>query len=429
MHCGLCLPACPTYQESGRERNSPRGRIALMRAVADGTHPRSLAFGEEMYDCLGCLACTSACPAGVDFGTLIETARADVEQSGVLNSTQPRRRLWRALTLRLLFARPRLLRAAGRALRFWQRSGLRDAVARLGLFRLLPAGLQRLEPSAPKIAARFSPQLIREHESPPAPRYRVALLTGCVQDLVFSQVNRDTADVLLANGCAVFTPRIQPCCGALHAHHGEPALAAVLARRLLDLFDLASLDAIITNSGGCGSHLKHFSRLLAGDPAYAVRARLWDAKVRDIHEWLAHIGLTPVTPSASAPSVTVTYHESCHLCHGQKISAPPRAVLRAVPGLQLVELPESTWCCGSAGSYSLTHPDQAEKLLRRKLTHVAATGASLVATANPGCHLQLENGLRAAGSNPARVAHPVSLLAAAYRAAGQVPEQASVSGK
>ena len=303
MHCGLCLPTCPTYQESGRERNSPRGRIALMRAVADGALPRTRAFGEEMYDCLGCLACTSACPAGVDFGMLIETARADVEQSGVLDSAPPQRRLWRILTLHLLFTRPRLLRIMGRALRFWQRSGLRDTVVSLGLLRLLPANLRRLEPSTPKIAACFSPQLIREHENPPAPRYRVGLLTGCVQDLVFSQVNRDTADVLLANGCAVFTPRIQPCCGALHAHHGEAALAAALARRLLDLFDLSSLDAIITNSGGCGSHLKHFSRLLADDTVYTERARLWDAKVRDIHEWLAHIGITHVASSAALRAV------------------------------------------------------------------------------------------------------------------------------
>ncbi|MGA2051755.1 MAG: (Fe-S)-binding protein [Opitutales bacterium] len=422
MHCGLCLPTCPTFVETGRERHSPRGRIALMRAVADGALPVTQGFGEEMYDCLGCLACQSACPAGVDYVTLLEAARADVEQSGVLDSAQPRRRFWRTLGLRVVFTRPRLLRACGRLLRFWQRSGLRDFAARLGLLRLLPADLRKLEPSTPRIADRFSPQLIRAHETPPAPRYRVGLLTGCIQDLVFSSVNRDTADVLLAHGCAVFTPRIQPCCGSLHAHNGEPALAAALARRLLDLFDLAQLDAVITNAGGCGSHLKHFSALLADDPAYAARARQWDAKVRDIHEWLAHIGLVPVAASAPSPAITVTYHESCHLCHGQKISAAPRAVLRAVPGAQLVELRESDWCCGSAGLHSITHPDQAAKLLQRKLMHVAATSAAIVATANPGCQLQLENGLRSRGSSAPRVTHPVSLLAAAYRAAGQVPQ-------
>jgi glycolate oxidase iron-sulfur subunit len=421
MHCGLCLPTCPTFVETGRERHSPRGRIALMRAVADGTLPVTRGFGEEMYDCLGCLACASACPAGVDYATLIETARADVEQSGVLNSTSPRRRFWRSLALRIIFTRPRLLRACGRLLRFWQSSGLRDFAVRAGLLRLLPADLRQLEPSAPRVATHFSPQLIREHESPPAPRYRVALLTGCIQDLAFADINRDTADVLLVHGCTVFTPRIQPCCGSLHAHNGEPALAAVLARRLLDLFDLAQLDAVITNAGGCGSHLKHFSALLADDPAYAARAARWDAKVRDIHEWLAHIGLVPVSASAPSAETTVTYHESCHLCHGQKISASPRAVLRAVPGTKLVELREADWCCGSAGLYSVTHPDEAEKLLQRKLAHVAATGAAVVATANPGCHLQLANGLRSHGASAPRVTHPVSLLAAAYRAAGQVP--------
>jgi glycolate oxidase iron-sulfur subunit len=421
MHCGLCLPTCPTYQETGRERNSPRGRIALMRAVADDALPVTRAFSKEMYDCLGCLACVSACPAGVDYATLLGAARTDVEQSGLLDVGQPARRFWRTLGLRIFFMHPRLLRGAGRVLRFWQRSGLREFAERCGLLKLLPAGLRKLEPRAPRISAKFSPQLIRERESPPAPRYRVGLLTGCVQDLVFAAVNRDTADVLLAHGCSVFTPRIQPCCGSLHAHNGEPALAAVLARRLLDLFDLTQFDAIITNAGGCGSHLKHFGPLLVDDPVFAARARLWDSKVKDIHEWLAQIGVTPVASVSAAPALTVTYHESCHLCHGQKISASPRAVLRAVPDLQLIELRDATVCCGSAGLYGLTHPAEAEKLLQRKLTAITATGASVVATANPGCHLHLAEGLRATGPAAARVAHPVSLLAAAYRAAGQVP--------
>ncbi len=424
MHCGLCLPTCPTFVETGRERYSPRGRIALMRAVADGELPVTRGFGEEMYDCLGCLACVSACPAGVDYALLLGVARAEVERTGILNEGQPARSFWRTLTLRTLFTSPRLLHGAGRLLRFWQRSGLRDFCARLGLLRLLPENLRPLEPLTPRMSPQFSAEIIREQESPATPRYRVGLLTGCVQDLAFADVNRDTADVLLANGCAVFTPRAQMCCGSLHAHHGETALAAGLARRLLDLFDLDQLDAIITNAGGCGSHLKHFSRLLANDPAYAARARRWDGLVKDIHEWLAHIGLTPVAAASgpAAEAVVVAYHESCHLCHGQKISAQPREILRAVPGVQLAALREADWCCGSAGTYNLTHPEAAEKLLTRKLGHLAATHASVVATANPGCHLQLENGLRVRGKSASvRVAHPVSLLAAAYRAAGQVP--------
>jgi glycolate oxidase iron-sulfur subunit len=394
-----------------------------MRAVADGALPVTPGFGEEMYACLGCLACVSACPAGVDYATLIESARATVEQSGVLSHARPSRRFWRSLALRLLFLHPRLLRGAGRLLRFWQSSGLRPLAVRLGLLRLLPEHLRRLEPQAPRIGARFSDQLIQEHETPPAPRYRVGLLTGCVQDLAFAGVNRDTADVLLVHGCSVFTPRIQHCCGALHAHAGEPALAAALARRLLDRFDLSQLDAIVTNAGGCGSHLRRFTPLLAADPAYAARARAWDARVRDIHEWLAHIGIVPVPSAAPAAPAVVAYHESCHLCHGQKISAQPRAVLRAVPGVSLVEQREADACCGSAGTFSITHPAEAEKMLQRKLGHLAATGAATVATANPGCHLQLANGLRASGAST-QVAHPVSLLAAAYRAAGLVPRAA-----
>jgi glycolate oxidase iron-sulfur subunit len=424
MHCGLCLPTCPTFVETGRERHSPRGRIALMRAVADGELPVTRGFGEEMYDCLGCLACASACPAGVDYPLLLGAARAEVERSRILNEGQHARQFWRRLTMRTLFTRPRLLHAVGRLLRFWQRSGPRDFCARAGLLRLLPANLRRLEPLTPRLSPQFSAEIIREQESPATPRYRVGLLTGCVQDLAFADVNRATADVLLANGCAVFTPRGQTCCGSLHAHHGETDLAAGLARRLLDAFDLDQLDAVITNAGGCGSHLKHFSSLLAHDPVYATRARRWDGMVKDIHEWLVHIGLTPVTTPHPAPAPTVvTYHESCHLCHGQKISAQPRALLHAVPGLQLVELREADWCCGSAGVYNLTHPAESEKLLQRKLGHLAATKATVVATANPGCHLQLENGLRARGNATMRVAHPVSLLAAAYRAAGQVPGQ------
>jgi glycolate oxidase iron-sulfur subunit len=239
----------------------------------------------------------------------------------------------------------------------------------------------------------------------------VALLTGCVQDLVYSDINRDTADVLLANGCDVVTPPHQACCGSLHAHNGEYEWAKGYARRLIDHFELEKLDAIITNAAGCGSHLKHFDRLLRDDPAYAERARQWSEKVRDVSEWLLEIG---VEIPAGSVAARVTYHDACHLCHGQKITAQPRELLGAVPGLEVVPLAESMWCCGSAGIYNLIQPAMADKLLQRKLDHIAATGADVVATGNPGCLLQIQNGLRARGSS-VTVAHPVSLLARAYR--------------
>ncbi|TLD69900.1 (Fe-S)-binding protein [Phragmitibacter flavus] len=413
MHCGMCLPTCPTYVETKRERNSPRGRIALMRSIADGETQVTKSFGEEMYYCLGCLACVTACPAGVNYVELFETARADVERKGVLHT--PQRGFWRWLTLEVLFMRPRLLRAVGMGLRWYQRSGVEKVVRGSGLLRLLPEGLRRLEPQTPVMSAVFSNGLIEEVEEPVGVRkYRVALLTGCVQDLAFAEVNRDTADVLLANGCEVVTPSVQPCCGSLHGHNGAPELAMELARRQLDLFEVESLDAIISNAGGCGSHLKHYGPLLKEDARYAERARLWDSKVRDVHEWLAEIGFR--VPSAGCGVEEVTYHESCHLTHGQKVVAAPRLVLGSIPGLKVVELPESNWCCGSAGIYNITQPEQSAKLLKRKVEKIAETGVPVVATSNPGCHLQIAAELKADLGNKCKsVTQPVTLLAQAYR--------------
>jgi glycolate oxidase iron-sulfur subunit len=413
MHCGMCLPTCPTYDTTKRERNSPRGRIALMRAVADGELDVSREFADEMSYCLGCLACQTACPAGVNYAELFETARSDIEQAGV----QPgiARRIWRSLTLGFLFRRPTALRTAGRLLRFYQRSGLEGAVRRWGLTALLPAGLRRLEPQAPRVAPAFSDALIAPREEPSAPhRYRVALLTGCVQDLVYPDVNRDTADVLLANGCSVDTPPVQPCCGSLHAHNGDLAAARAQARRLIDLLPPARYDAIISNAGGCGSHLRRYAPLLEDDESYRDRAREWDSRVRDVHEWLGQIGCRAPEAAPYETPISVTYHESCHLAHGQKIVREPRALLRLIPGVSLIELKESSWCCGSAGIYALSQPDQADLLLRRKVSHVLETGAAVVATGNPGCQLQIARGLRDAAS-PTRVVHPISLMAAAYR--------------
>jgi glycolate oxidase iron-sulfur subunit len=241
------------------------------------------------------------------------------------------------------------------------------------------------------------------------------MLVGCAQDLIFSDVNRDTVEVLAQNGCEVITPPEQWCCGSLHAHNGELELARQMARANLEQFPPDQFDAIITNAGGCGSHLKHYAKLLQHDPAWRARAELWDQKVKDVHEWLAHVGLHP-PPSNGASRLTVTYHESCHLAHGQKITAQPRQLLQAIPNLTLVELPESDWCCGSAGIYNLIQPEMANRLLDRKIQHIKSTGATVVATANPGCHLQLINGARRAGLQ-LRVAHPMTLLAEAYRRA------------
>jgi len=424
MHCGLCLPTCPTYDATKLERNSPRGRIALMRAIADDRLDVTEAFGQEMYFCLGCLACMTACPAGVNYAELFEHARAEIESRRVLAS--PRRDFIRWFTLRWLFMDLRRLEVAGKALRLYQQLGLQTLVRRSGLLRLLPRRLRELEAMTPKVCDRFSAELI----APVTPavsgrRYRVAMLTGCMQDLLFSEVNRDTVEVLARNGCEVITPPEQNCCGSLHLHNGEWESAQQLARRNLDQFPPGQFDAIITNAGGCGSHLKHYARLLADDPHYAERAKLWDAKVKDIHEWLGAIRIR--VPGSTLPAgqpgarnmepgtLTVTYHESCHLSHGQRVVTQPRDLLKTIPGLKLVELPEASWCCGSAGIYNLTQPAMAGQLLDRKIRHIRSTGATTVATANPGCLLQLLNGAATEGLK-LRVVHPITLLAEAYRA-------------
>jgi glycolate oxidase iron-sulfur subunit len=311
------------------------------------------------------------------------------------------------------------LQWVGKLLRLYQQLGLQTLVRKSGVLKLLPKRLRELESITPTIQPYFSADLITPVTSAVGEkRYRVAMRTGCAQDLIFSDINRDTVEVLARNGCEVVTPPDQQCCGSLHAHNGEWTLAQDLARRQINQFPPEKFDAIITNAGGCGSHLKHYSKLLADDPAYRELAHLWDEKVKDIHEWLAEIGLQSPGNFGGAdlqvgPTV-VTYHESCHLCHGQKITTQPRELLRAIPGLKLVELPESSWCCGSAGIYNLTQPEMAGQLLDRKLKHIRSTGATIVATGNPGCLLQLINGAKKVGL-PLRVVHPVTLLAEAYR--------------
>ena len=423
IHCGLCLPTCPTYDATKLERHSPRGRIQLMKNVAEGRLDVTEVFGDEMYFCLGCLACETACPAGVDYTRMFEEARADIERSGVLNTEK--RTFIRSALLRGVFTRPWLLRLVGRLIYFYQATGLEALVRKLGLMRLAPKSLRELEPLAPRIRRDFSDDLIAEVETPAEEaRGRVGMLTGCVQDLTYSDVNRDTVDVLLANGFEVVTPRMQHCCGSLHGHNGEIEAARDMARRNIDAMErsaggIESLDAIISNAGGCGSHLRHYDHLLHDDPRYAARAALWSKKLRDVHEFIIAAG--PVKPSHSlavdGQPLEVTYHESCHLCHGQKITKQPRELLKFIPGVKLVELPESSWCCGSAGVYNITQPDMSMKLLERKMGNIAKTKARVVANGNPGCSVQLEAGTRMHGVD-VEITHPMTLLARAYRGQG-----------
>jgi glycolate oxidase iron-sulfur subunit len=415
VHCGLCLAYCPTFAELGTEMDSPRGRIFLIKSLAEGRIGLSDSAVDHLSLCLDCRACETVCPAGVPYGRLIEAAKAEIERQRPGGLA---RRAVRRLNFGLLLRRPRLLALAAEGLRLYQASGLQALVRRSGLVRWLPGTLpawEALLPPLPPRAARAPlPPLVPAEGRP---RARVALLTGCIQSVVFGEHNRATARVLARNGVEVVVPAGQGCCGALHAHGGDHAGALDLARRTLETFEAAAVDAVVVNTSGCGAHMKGYATLLAGDPAYAERARRFARSVQDISEFLAREPLRgPLQPVA----MTVTYHDPCHVVHGQKIRVQPRQLLAQIPGLRLVDLPESDWCCGSAGIYNLTQPEMAARLLARKVDHVLGTKAEAVVTANPGCILQIQAGLRERGSS-LPVLHLVEVLDRAGGGAAAAP--------
>ena len=408
VHCGLCLAYCPTFSELGTEMDSPRGRIFLVKSLAEGRIALSDSTVRHLSLCLDCRACETVCPAGVPYGRLIEAAKAEIERQrpgGWL------RRAFRWLNFGVLLGRPRLLALAASALRVYQVTGLQALVRKSGILRVLPGTLpawDALLPAVPAGADRAPLPVVTPGAAPR--RGRVALLTGCVQSAVFGSDNRATARVLARNGWDVIAPRAQGCCGALNAHGGDHARALDMARRTIETFEREDVEAIVVNTSGCGAHMKAYGTLLADDPAWAERARRCAARVRDISEFLV---ATPLRGPLHAVPMTVTYHDPCHVVHGQKIRTAPRALLAQIPGLRVVDLPESDWCCGSAGIYNLTEPEMAGRLLRRKIRHVLGTGAAAVVTANPGCILQIQQGLRDAGSS-IEVLHLVELLDRAY---------------
>jgi glycolate oxidase iron-sulfur subunit len=406
VHCGLCLAYCPTFSELGTEMDSPRGRIFLIKSLAEGRMTLGDSTVRHLSLCLDCRACETVCPAGVPYGRLIEAAKVEIEQRrpGALP-----RRLFRWLNFGLLLGHPRLLALAASALRFYQASGLQRLARKSGLLRLLPGTLPAWEALLPAVPAR-SARLPRLTPAVGLPRARVGLLTGCVQQVVFAEHNRATARVLARNGCDVVVPETDGCCGALNAHGGDHARALAMARSTIDAFEATRADVVVVNTSGCGAHMKAYGHLLGDDPAYAERAKRFAASVRDLAEFLAREPLRG--PLAPVP-LTCTYHDPCHVVHGQKIKSEPRQLLAQIPGLQLVELTESDWCCGSAGIYNLTQPEMATRLLHRKVSHVLATGAEVVVTANPGCILQIQAGLGAHGAN-VRVMHLVEVLDRAY---------------
>ncbi len=411
VHCGLCLNACPTYRELHVEMDSPRGRIYQMVQVANGA-AISPSYIEHIELCLACRGCETACPSGVQYGRLVEAARAEIENK----IRRPwRERLLRWLVFRRLLPSRRNLEIAGALLYLYQASGLKRLV---GLPGFLPARLHEVEALAPEIETPFFFAYYgKTLPAEGARRYRVAFLGGCIANISFARLNEATVRVLQKNGCDVTVPAEQGCCGALHVHAGIRDEARRLARRNIDaLLKIDAMldggfDAIITNAGGCGSTLKEYGELLEQDPEYAEKAHRFSTLVKDINEFLASIELNP--PMQVLP-LTVTYQDSCHLAHGQKIRSAPRKLLASIPGLELREMQLPDLCCGSAGIYNVVHTGMAMALLEKKMASVNATGAPVIAASNPGCMLQLRAGVQKFGQGQ-RVAHVVEILDEAYR--------------
>ncbi|MCB9139858.1 MAG: 4Fe-4S dicluster domain-containing protein [Caldilineaceae bacterium] len=403
IHCGLCLPACPTYAVLQSETDSPRGRIQLMAAAAQGRIDLDGAFRTHIDLCLGCRACETACPSGVQYGSLLEAARAGIEEKRKIGQPE---RIVRRLALRELMPNKQRLRLLARGLVFYQRLGISKAIEALGV---LPPRLRSLEALLPPLTAVFP------NYSVPAPamgkrRGRVAFLYGCVQDAFLGNVNAASIRVLQRNGYEVHFPQTQTCCGAAALHMGENDLALDLARRNIDAVELKRYDAIISNAGGCGATLKEYGRLLANDPAYAQRAQDFAAKVQDISEFLAvRLHATPT----GRIDARVTYADSCHLRHVQHVVNQPRRLLQQIPGIELIEMAEPGKCCGSAGVYNIIHSETADLVLDAKMADIRNTGAEIIVTTNTGCHMQYIYGVKRAGLNM-RVVHLVELLDWSY---------------
>ena len=407
VHCGFCLSTCPTFVLWGEEMDSPRGRIYLMRAALDGA-PINDAMVRHFDNCLGCMSCLTACPSNVQYDQLISATRGQIERK-FKRSWQER--LKRELVF-ALFPYPRRLRVARAFLRLYQRSGIQQMVGRLGLLNIAPPFLRTMESISPTIGERQEiPGLSVARGTK---RGTVGLLTGCVQGAFFPRVNEATVRVLTAEGFDVIAPKSQGCCGALSAHSGRLKEARGFAKRLIDTFERAGVTTVIVNSAGCGSSMKEYTHLLAGDRRYQERAERFANNTKDIAEFLAEID--PVADRHPLP-IEIAYHDACHLGHAQRVKSQPRKVLSQVPGIDLKEIADGELCCGSAGVYNIFRPEPARELGQRKADQVALTGADLLVAANPGCTMQIAAALESRGT-PIPVAHTVELVDASIRNLG-----------
>ncbi len=406
VHCGFCLTTCPSYRVIGKEMDSPRGRIYLMDAINQGEAPLSVASVQHFDSCLGCLACTTACPSGVQYDQLIAAVRPQVQRHA--HRSWPEQ-LLRGLIFNL-FPYPRRLRLLAGPLYLYQRLGLDRLIQQTGWLAQLSPNLAAMASLLPRVTGdSFGDGLPAVWPAVGPTRYRVGLILGCVQRVFFAGVNQATARVLSANGCEVVIPPQQGCCAALPAHQGESAQAQTLARQMIDAFDQAQVDYVIINAAGCGHTLKEYHHILAEDPEYGDRAQAFVARVRDVQEFLAEVGLTAPLHPLTEGELPVVFQDACHLLHGQKISLQPRQLLRQIPGVTLREPLDAALCCGSAGVYNMLQPQVAEELGQMKVTHLLNTGAQLIASPNPGCSLQIQKHLAQQGK-PLPLLHPMELL-------------------
>lgn len=412
IHCGLCLNACPTYRELGVEMDSPRGRIHQMIQVERGRLPLGESFVRHIDLCLDCRACETACPSGVEYGRLVETARGQIEK---FYKRPPFETLLRRLFFYEILPHRRRLETVGKLLRFYQRSGLEKLVLGSRLLRLFPGRLASVARLAPRMEKPFFTERLGTVVPAVGPRrYRVAFFAGCISNLAFARLNEATVRVLARNGCDVVIPSEQGCCGALHIHAGIRDLARALARQNIRTFLADGFDAIITNAAGCGAALKEYPLLFEEEEReFHESAQAFSSRLQDVTEFLAGIDFNRDLAEIKARA---TYQDPCHLGHAQRIRTAPRRLLAAVPGLELVELKESEICCGSAGLYNVAHNEMAERLLEAKMRRIDETGAKLILTANPGCLLQLRAGVARNRGGGRRVLHVVELLDEAYAA-------------
>jgi glycolate oxidase iron-sulfur subunit len=402
VHCGLCLSFCPTYVELGTEMDSPRGRIATMRSLHEGKFPLDAEVVRHLDLCLGCRACETACPSGVHYGELIESARSFIEEQ-YRRPLLDRLKRW---TIDKVFPNPLGVRVFASMLKL----GAALRLSRLARSDKLPQQLRSWFSMVPERGSVSSTTLREHYPAIGEKRYTVAVLSGCVMPALFGATNEATVKVLRHNGCEVVVPKAQGCCGALLLHNGNKPDGLTRARQTIDVFSGLNVDALIINAAGCGAMMKEYGELFKDDPAYREKAKQVTAKVKDVAEFLGGI---PLIPPSREVKKKVTYHDACHLAHGQNVRSQPRALLRAIPGLRLTELQEADWCCGSAGTYNLTEPEMARRLLDKKVNNIEATEAELVVTGNPGCLMQIRAGLQQRGLS-IKAVHTVDLLAEAY---------------